>query len=279
MSVADDICDEGENNSADELVTPRKPDKGRGVARMQAKFVMVAENGKLRDWSRGAMLQCLEVLGVKVAGSSNQRQMRDLAMQQALLLLAQWDAFVPATDRVTRSAPLPSSSQPSCSQPVDDMDGLIDELMDGSHIFARALLLSCAVLSIFRKIRVDTFSPFVPYVCFVWWSFNFPTFPAPTFSVVSPFGFRCIFFFATFHAHTFNFPTFPAPTFSLGSPFGFPCLPFFWHISCSHLFPIFPLWCSQCFLFCAATSLIDQGGSPMIFQLCPPFSLGGGGQI
>ena len=125
--VAGDVCDEGENNSADELATPRKPDKGRGVARMQAKLVMAAQNGKLSDWTRGALLHCLEVLDVKVAGSSNQRQMRDLAMQHALPLLAQWDAFVPDTDRVTRSAAPPSSSQPSCSQPVDDMDGLIDE--------------------------------------------------------------------------------------------------------------------------------------------------------
>ena len=127
VSVADDVCDEGENNSADDLVTQGKPDKGRGVSRMQAKLVMAAQNGKLGDWTRGALLQCLEVFGVKVADSSNGRQMRDLAMQHALPLLAQWDSFVPDADRVTRSAQPPSSSQPSCSQPVDDMDGLIDE--------------------------------------------------------------------------------------------------------------------------------------------------------
>ena len=56
VSVADDVCDEGENNSANELVTPRKADKGRGVARIQAKLVMAAHNGKLRDWSWGALL-------------------------------------------------------------------------------------------------------------------------------------------------------------------------------------------------------------------------------
>ena len=112
MNGADDVYNEGENNSADELVTPRKPDKGRGVARMHAKLVMAAQNGKLRDWTRGALLHCLEVLGVKVAGSSNRRQMRDLAMQHALPLLAQWDAFVLDTDRVKRSAAPPSSSQP-----------------------------------------------------------------------------------------------------------------------------------------------------------------------
>ena len=127
VNVVDDVPDEGENNSADKLATPRKPDKGRGVARMQAKLVMAAQNGRLRDWTKGALLNCLDVFGVKVAGNNNRRQMRDLAMRQALPLLAQWDAFVPVTDRVTRSAAPPSSSQPSCSQPVDDMDGLIDE--------------------------------------------------------------------------------------------------------------------------------------------------------
>ena len=44
-------------------------------------------------------------------------------MQHALLLLAQWDAFVPNTDRVTRFAAPPSSSQPCCFQCVDGMDG------------------------------------------------------------------------------------------------------------------------------------------------------------
>ena len=127
VNVVDDVCDEGENNSADELATPRKPNKGRGVARMQAKLVMATQNCRLRDWSKGALLNCLDVLGVKVAGNSNRRELQDLATQQALPLLEEWDAFVPDTDRVTRSAAPPSSSQPSCSQPVDDMDGLIDE--------------------------------------------------------------------------------------------------------------------------------------------------------
>ena len=34
VNVADDVCDEGENNSADELATPPQPDKARRVARM-----------------------------------------------------------------------------------------------------------------------------------------------------------------------------------------------------------------------------------------------------
>ena len=88
---------------------------------------MAAQNGRLHDWTKGALSNYLDVLGVKVAGNSNRRQTRDRAMQQALPLLAQWDAFVPDTDCVTRFAAPPSRSQPSCSQPVDDMDGLIDE--------------------------------------------------------------------------------------------------------------------------------------------------------
>ena len=68
--------------------TPPKPDKGRRMARMQAKLVMAVRNGKLRDCTRGAPLHCLDVLSVRVAGSSNRRQMRDLAMQHALPLLA-----------------------------------------------------------------------------------------------------------------------------------------------------------------------------------------------
>ena len=127
MNVADDVCDEGENNSADELATTRKPNKGRGVARMQAKLVVATQNGGLRDWTRGALVHCLDVLGIKVASNSTRWELRDLATQHALPLLAEWDAFVPDTDRVTRSAAPPTSSQPNCSQPVDDMDGLIDE--------------------------------------------------------------------------------------------------------------------------------------------------------
>ena len=118
------------------------------MARMRAKLVMAAQNGRLRDWSKGALLNCVDVLGVKVAGNSNRRELRDLATQQALPLLQEWDAFVPDTDRVTRSAAPPSSSQPSCSPPVDVMDGLIDECED-AHVFACAFLLLCAVFEDF----------------------------------------------------------------------------------------------------------------------------------
>ena len=145
MNVVDDVCDEGENNSADELATPRKLDKRRDVVRMQAKLVMAAHNGRLRDWTKGALLNCLDVLGMKVAGNTNRWELRDLATQQALPLLAEWDAFVPDTDRVTRSAAPRSSSQPSCSQPVD---GLIDERED-AHVFACALVLLCVVFEDF----------------------------------------------------------------------------------------------------------------------------------
>ena len=80
------------------------------MARMQAKLVMAAQNGWPRGWSKGALLNCLDVLGVKVAGNSNRRELWDLATEQALPLLEEWEAFVPDTDRVTRSAAPPSSS-------------------------------------------------------------------------------------------------------------------------------------------------------------------------
>ena len=46
-----------------------------------------------------------------------------------------------------------------------------------------------------------------------------------------------------------NFPTFPAPTFSPFSLFGFQHPFFLGHFSCSHIFPIFALWSSKCLLF------------------------------
>ena len=84
VNVVDDVCDEGENNSADELATSRKPNKGRSVARMQAKLVMAAQNGRLRDWTRGALVHCLDVLGMNVASNNTWRELRDLATQHAL---------------------------------------------------------------------------------------------------------------------------------------------------------------------------------------------------
>ena len=79
VNVTDDVCEEGENNSAHGLATPRKLDNGRRVARMQAKLVMAAQNGNLRDWTKAALSPCLDGLGVKVPSGSN-RQTRNLAM-------------------------------------------------------------------------------------------------------------------------------------------------------------------------------------------------------
>ena len=45
VNVVDDVCEDGENNSANKLATPCKLDKRRGVAKMQAKLVMGAQNG------------------------------------------------------------------------------------------------------------------------------------------------------------------------------------------------------------------------------------------
>ena len=86
------------------------------------------------------------------------------------------------------------------------------------------------------------------YVSFVWWSFNFPLFLLPHFPQFPLLVFNVFFFLATFPAHTF-------------SPFS--------HFGVQSLF-----------YFCTAMFLIVQGGSPMIFQLCPPFlffHLGGRG--
>ena len=47
VNGADDVCQDGENNSADALAAPRKPHKGCGVSRMQAKLAMAAQSGKL----------------------------------------------------------------------------------------------------------------------------------------------------------------------------------------------------------------------------------------
>ena len=87
MNVADDVCEAGENNSADKQATPRKPHKRLGVAWMHAKLVVAPQNGKVRDSTTAALSHCLDVLGVNVPSGSNHRQTGDLAMQQALPLL------------------------------------------------------------------------------------------------------------------------------------------------------------------------------------------------
>ena len=128
MQVVDDAAEATENNSEEEAVAPRKSDPKRALARAQAKLVCAAKAGTLRDWTHARICNCLASMGVKVPNSKNRGQARDIAMQQVLPLLAQMDSDrVPPTDRVTRSAAPPSSSQPCSQVPVDDMDGLIDE--------------------------------------------------------------------------------------------------------------------------------------------------------
>ena len=128
VQVVDDAAEAAENNSEDEEVAPRKSDPKRALARAQAKLVCAAKAGTLRDWTRARICDYLGAMGVKVPYNMYRRQARDIAMQQALPLLAQMDSdWVPPTDRVTRSVAPPSSSQPCSQVPVDDMDGLIDE--------------------------------------------------------------------------------------------------------------------------------------------------------
>ena len=74
VNVVDDVCEEGEINSASELATPHKPNKRHGVARMHAKLVMAAQSGKLREWTRAVLSRCLDALGVTVPVGSKRRQ-------------------------------------------------------------------------------------------------------------------------------------------------------------------------------------------------------------
>ena len=128
VQVVDDAPEAAENNSEEEAVAPRKAEPKCALARAQAKLVCAAKAGTVPDWTRARMCDCLGAMGVKVPYNMNRRQARDVAMQQALPLLAQMDsAWVPPKDRVTRSAAPPSSSQPCSQVPVDDMDGLINE--------------------------------------------------------------------------------------------------------------------------------------------------------
>ena len=89
MQVADDAAEAAENNSEEEAVAPRKSDSQHALAPAHAKPVCFAKAGTLRDWTRTRICDCLGALGVKVPYSANQRQARDIAMRQALSLLAQ----------------------------------------------------------------------------------------------------------------------------------------------------------------------------------------------
>ena len=122
VQVVDDAAEAAENSSEKEAKVRPKAclDPCTGQAGMCGK-------GR-RDWTRARICDCLGAMGVKVLYHMNQRQARDIAMQQALPLLAQIDSdWVPPNECVTRSAAPPSSSQPCSHVPVDDMDGLIDE--------------------------------------------------------------------------------------------------------------------------------------------------------
>ena len=128
MQVVDDVAEAAENNSEEEAVAPRKSDPKPPLARAEAKLVCAAKAGTLSDRTRARISDCLRAVGVKVPCNMSRRQARDIAMQQALPLLAQMDSdWVPPTDRVARAPAPPSCSQPSSQVPVDDIDGLIDE--------------------------------------------------------------------------------------------------------------------------------------------------------
>ena len=58
--MCDNACDDMQNNSVDELVAPRKPDPMRGVANMQAKLVLAAQFGRLRDGTMGTISHGLD---------------------------------------------------------------------------------------------------------------------------------------------------------------------------------------------------------------------------
>ena len=127
VQVVDDAPEATENNSKEEAVAPPKSAPKRALARAHAKLVWDAKAGTLPDWTRARICDSLGAMGVKVPYNMNRRQARDIAMEQALPLLAQMDSdLVPPTDHVTRFAAPPSSSQPCSQVPVDDMDGLID---------------------------------------------------------------------------------------------------------------------------------------------------------
>ena len=185
VNVADYVCQDRENNGLGKLATPPKPDNRLGFGRMQAKLVMAAQNGKLCDRTRAALSDCPDVLGVKVPNGSNGRQTRDLAMQHALPLLAQWDSFVPDTDRVTRSAVQQAAPNPAALNLwMASMDSSLKKMMVPTCV---RVLVCCVLLlhllfcgHVFQGVPID-----------FWWLFNFPILPAPGFFPSSPFGFQC----------------------------------------------------------------------------------------
>ena len=74
VNVVDHVCEVDENNNATKMCTSCKPNKGRVVAGMQAKLVMAAESGKVRDWPRTTLSHCLDWLGVTLPSGTNRQQ-------------------------------------------------------------------------------------------------------------------------------------------------------------------------------------------------------------
>ena len=173
VNVADDVYDKGENSSVDEFATPRKPDKGRRVAGMQAKLVMATRNGKLRDPTRGALSHCLDVLGVKVPSGSTRRQIRDTAMQLALPC---WHSGMPLC-RIQTVLPVVQHRQAAPNPAVPNrwmtwIDSSINKMMVPTYLHVP---ICCFLLCCFPRCR-HSFLVFIQFPHFSC-SHIFPIFP------------------------------------------------------------------------------------------------------
>ena len=103
-------------------------------------------------------------------------------MQHASPLFAQWDAFVPDKDRVTRSVVPPSSFDSAAPIPwMTWMDASMNHMVLATfvHVPVCCVLPLHLIFSglVLQGVRIH-----------LWWLFNFPIFRAPTFSPFSPFG-------------------------------------------------------------------------------------------
>ena len=215
---------------------------------MQAKLVMGAQNGKLRDWTRGALLHCLDLLGVKVAGSSHRR-----GTLLCCMLCLFWHSGMPLCQTRTvlrvlqhrQAAPNPAAR----NRWMTWMDSSMNERVVPTYLHVPiCCFVLCCLLGFFPFSCLTVF-PHVPllvfnaaYICFMWWIFSFPFFPGSTFSSVSPFGFQCLFFCGTFPAHTL-YPFYP---FSFSKSFFLYC----YVSACPRWFPI-----DQQFINCVKASI------------------------